>query len=146
MGRASNATRPTATSAEVRRRLAELGDGRRERLEGWGYPVADLDEWAARGDTEADQVDALLAIMLNRTEYTYDLDDVRGAEKIAKKLGATLTPRAHLISRGAVFRGGNVRGYRKPGEKNLTPRAVYGIFGGVFLLIVLAGVIVSALR
>jgi hypothetical protein len=148
MSRALNPTRPAATTAEVRQRLKNLGGVKRKRLEDWGYPIAKLDEWAARGDEQADEVDALLAIILNRADYTHDDGDVAAAEKIGKKLGALMTPHAYLVSqhKAEPLRAYNLRPGYAPGQKPMSSWWFLVILGGVFLLIVLIAVISVLLR
>ncbi|WP_194912036.1 hypothetical protein [Catenulispora rubra] len=148
MSRVVNPTRPAATTAEVRQRLKNLGGAKRERLEDWGYPIAKLDEWAARGDAQADEVDALLAIILNRADYTHDDADVAAAEKIGKKLGALMTPHAYLVSqhKAEEKRAYNIRPGAIPGETEVSGKSLWLILGGVFVLIVVGGVIVAAVR
>jgi len=148
MSRVVNPTRPAATTAEVRQRLKNLGGAKRERLEDWGYPVAKLDEWAGRGDAQADEVDALLAIILNRADYTHDDADVAAAEKIGKKFGAVMTAHAYLVSQHKTDekRAYNFRPGAVPGETDMSNKTMWKILGGVFLLIVIGGVIVAAVR
>lgn len=144
----SNPTRAAVGSADVQRRLKNLAGAKRQRLEDWGYPVSRLAEVAARADQQADGVDALLAIILNRGGYVHDDADVAAAEKIAKELGAKMTPHAYLVSQHKapekpVF---NIHGYSKPGDKEMTWRGMAAIFGGVFAALVLVAVVVVALR
>lgn len=148
MGRTLNPTRPAATTAEVRQRLKNLGGVKRKRLGDWGYPIAGLDEWAARGDEQADEVDALLAIILNRADYTHDGADVAAAEKIGKKLGARVTPHAHLVSqhKAEPLRTYNLRPGYASGRKPMSAWWFLVVFGGVFLVIVLVAVISVLLR
>lgn len=145
MSRASNPTRPTVGSAEVQQKLRNLKGAKRQRLEDWGYPVDRLAGLAARDDAQADSVDALLAIILDRGGYTHDDADVTAAEKVAKTVGAKMTPHAYLVSQNKApekpvfyYRGG-------PGG-NTTGLGMIGIFGGVFLLLVVIAVIVVAVR
>ncbi|MEZ0107317.1 hypothetical protein ABH920_001308 [Catenulispora sp. EB89] len=148
MSRELNPTRPTAATAEVRQRLANLGGTKRDRLEDWGYPIAKLDEWAARGDAQADEVDALLAIILNRANYTHDDGDVAAAEKIGKKFGARMTAHAYLVGQGKAESGPyrNIYGGYRPGQEPMSNKSLWLILGGVFLLIVIGGVIFAAVR
>ena len=139
----SNPTRPVAGTAVVQRRLRNLKGAKRRRLEDFGYPVEQLAELARRGDAEADRVDALLAIVLDRGGYTHDDEDVAAAEKVARKVGARMTPHAYLVARHKTqpwpvfyIHGGG------PGSKPATWRGVAGVFGFVFGMIVLVAVIV----
>jgi hypothetical protein len=137
-----------ADSAAVQRRLKNLTGAKRRKLEDWGYPIARLTEVAARGDRQADGVDALLAIILNRAGYVHDDADVAVAEKIAKELGAKMTPHAYLVAQHKapekpVF---NIHGASRPGDKEMTALGMAGIFGGVFLILVLIAVIVVLVR
>ncbi|MFF0264739.1 hypothetical protein [Kribbella sp. NPDC004536] len=143
----SNPTRPVASTAVVQRRLRNLKGAKRRRLEDFGYPVERLAELAGRGDAEADRVDALLAIVLNRGGYTHDDGDVAAAEKIARKVGARMTPHAYLVARHKTppwpvfyYNGG------RPGTKPMSWLGVAGVFGFVFGMIVLVAVIVVLVR
>lgn len=147
-GTAANPTRPAVDSARMQQRLKNLAGAKRQRLEDWGYPIAKLTEVAARNDTQADGVDALLAIILNRGGYTHNEADVAAAEKIAKEVGAKMTPHAYLVAlhkapEKPVF---NIHGGLKPGQKDISGFGVAAIFGGVFLVLVLIAVIVVAVR
>lgn len=144
----SNPTRPAAGTAEVQQRLRSLKGAKKQRLEDWGYPVDELAAIAGRGAADADRVDALLAIILNRAGYTHNDDDVAAAEKVAKTVGARMTPYACLVSRHKappkpVF---NIQGAPRLGDREMTWRGMAGLFGGVFGIIVLVGVIVVLLR
>ncbi|WP_194891676.1 hypothetical protein [Catenulispora pinisilvae] len=142
-----NPTRPEATGGEVLRRLKNLGGAKRGKLEDWGYPVAQLAAWAAGGDAQADEVDALLAIILNRGGYQHDADDVAAAEKIGKKLGAKMTPHAYLVAqhKAEPLPVYNLRPGVVPGHGSMSNKALLAVFGGVFLAIVIGGVVVAAL-
>ncbi|TCO53766.1 hypothetical protein [Actinocrispum wychmicini] len=148
MSTASNPTRPAAGSTDVQRRLRNLKGAKRRRLQDWGYPVDRLAEMAGRGDAQADAVDALLAIILDRGGYTHNDADVAAAERVAKQVSALMTPYAYLVARHKapekpVF---NIHGYLKPGQKDLSGLGVLGIFGGVFLILVVVAVIVVLVR
>ncbi|NUR59451.1 MAG: hypothetical protein HOV87_12400 [Catenulispora sp.] len=143
-----NPTRAAADSAAVQRRLKNLGGAKRQKLEDWGYPIVRLTEVAARGDRQADGVDALLAIILNRGGYVHDDADVAAAEKIAEELGAKMTPHAYLVALHKappkpVF---NIHGSSRPGDKEMTALGMLGIFGAVFLILVIVSVIVVLVR
>lgn len=145
---AANPTRAAVDSARMQQRLKNLAGAKRQRLEDWGYPVAKLTELAARNDAQADAVDALLAIILNRGSYTHNDADVTAAEKIAKDLGAKMTPHAYLVAlhkapEKPVF---NIHGGLKPGQKDISALGIAAIFGGVFLILVLIAVIAVAAR
>ncbi|MFL6111295.1 MAG: hypothetical protein ACJ786_08075 [Catenulispora sp.] len=146
--RASNPTRPAVGSAEVRQKLRNLAGAKRRRLEDWGYPVDQLAELAARDDAQADAVDALLAIILDRGGYTHDDADVAAAEKVAKKVDAKMTPYAYLVARHKAPErpSSNYQGYLKPGQKDTTVLGFLGIIGGVLLILVIIGVIVAFTR
>jgi hypothetical protein len=148
MSAVSNPTRPAAGTAEVRQRLKNLAGAKRQRLEDWGYPVDRLTELADRGDAQADGVDALLAIILDRGGYTHDDADVAAAEKIAKTLDAKMTPHAYLVSqhKAAERPSFNYQGAIRPGTKNLSGLGFVGVFVGVFLILVIVAVIVVAVR
>ncbi|GAA2012897.1 hypothetical protein GCM10009839_04320 [Catenulispora yoronensis] len=148
MSQAPNPTRSTAGTAEVQRRLKNLAGAKRQRLEDWGYPVARLTELAGAGDPQADHVDALLAIILDRGGYTHDDADVAAAEKVAKTVGARMTPHAYLVSQHKAPEkpAYNIRGYAKPGKKDGSGLGVLAVLGGVFLVLVVAAVIVVAVR
>ena len=142
-----NPTRPVAGTAVVQQRLRSLKGAKKQRLEDFGYPVQRLAELAGRDDAEADRVDALLAIVLNRGGYTHDDDDVAAAEKVAKKVGARMTPHAYLVARHKtppwpVFYFHSSR----PGSKPISWLGVAGVFGFVFGMIVLVAVIVVLVR
>ncbi|NUR27697.1 MAG: hypothetical protein HOV83_17945 [Catenulispora sp.] len=144
----TNPTRPAVGTAEVRQRLKNLAGAKRQRLEDWGYPIERLAELADRGDAQADGVDALLAIILNRGGYTHDDADVAAAEKIAKTLDAKMTPHAYLVSQHKAEErpSFNYQGAIRPGTKNLSNLGLVAVFGGVFLVLVLVAVIIYAVR
>lgn len=143
----ANPTRPAAGTAEVQRRLKNLAGAKRQRLEDWGYPVDRLAELAGRGDAQADGVDALLAIILDRGGYTHDDADVAAAEKVAKTVGAKMTPHAYLVSQHKAPEkpAFNYRGGLKPGQKN-SATGLIGLIVGVFVVLVVIAVIVVAAR
>jgi hypothetical protein len=143
----SNPTRPAAGTAVVQQRLRSLKGAKKQRLEEWGYPFDRLTELAGRSDAEADRVDALLAIVLNRGGYTHDDDDVTAAEKVARTVGALMTPHAYLVARHKtppwpVYYFHSIR----PGSKPISWLGVLGVFGFVFGMIVLVSTIVVLVR
>ncbi|GAA2005013.1 hypothetical protein [Catenulispora subtropica] len=148
MSTAPNPTRQAVGTAEVRQRLKNLKSAKRQRLEDWGYPVDRLAELAGRGDAQADGVDALLAIILDRGGYTHDDADVAAAEKVAKSVGAKMTPHAYLVSQNKAPEkpSFNYRGSVKPGQKEMSGLGMAAIFGGVFLVLVIVAVIIVAAR
>lgn len=143
-----NPTRPVAGTAVVRQRLRSLKGAKKRRLEDFGYPVERLAELAGRGDAEADRVDALLAIVLNRAGYKHDDDDVAAAEKVARKVGARMTPHAYLVALHKTPPWPVVYGRfsSPPGVKPISWLGVTGVFGFVFGVIVLAAVIAVLVR
>jgi hypothetical protein len=103
----ANPTRPPATRADVEQRLAELLPVQQKRLKEYGYNVSELRR-IADIEEQADAVDALLAIVTDRKGYVHDSRDVAKAEKVAKTLGAAVSPEGHLIRRKKLepFYGG----------------------------------------
>lgn len=148
MSRASNPTRPTVGSAEVQQKLRNLKGAKRQRLEDWGYPVDRLAGLAARDDAQADAVDALLAIILDRGGYTHDEADVAAAEKVAKAVDAKMTPHAYLVAQHKAPEkpAFNLFGSIKPGKKEISGLGVAGILLGVFLVLVIIAVIATLAR
>src|SRR4051794_22235803 len=110
-----NPTRPAVDSTKVRQRLRNLNGSKRRRLHDWGYPVDQLAELAGQDDTQADAVDALLAIILDRGGYTHNDADVDAAERVAKKVSARMTPYAYLVARHKAPErpAFNIHGYLK---------------------------------
>ena len=115
MSKASNPTRPTATTADVGQRLTALTAPQRRRLTDSGYSIEDLRR-VADVDKQADAVDALLAIMLDRPGYVHDQADLKAAERVARTLGAKMDPKSWLVYRKKERPSPTVRPGLKPGQ------------------------------
>jgi hypothetical protein len=145
MSKASNPTRPTATSAGVLQQISGLDRRDRGNLEKWGYPITELQRVAGVED-QVDAVDALLAIMLDRPGYEHNDRDLKMATRVSKTLKAPVNPRAMLAKQGKV----NVvtHGYFSEGvAKNPgSGKTVILVFASVVLIIFLIAVVVVAFK
>jgi len=130
-----NPTRPTATAADVERHLAELRPVQQKRLSDYGYKLADLRR-ICEVDGQADSVDALLAIVTDRPGYEHDQRDLGKAAKVAKTVGAAISPEAHLMTRKKYkpFYGG--RNSTSPSAREMQKKG--GVWSGP-----LGGVLIS---
>jgi hypothetical protein len=144
MSKASNPTRPTASSAEVGRRLSGLSAPQRRRLTDSGYSIESLRR-VSEIEEQADAVDALLAIFLDRQGYTHDQADLKAATKVAHTLNAKVDPKSWLIYRKKE-QSTQFGGFADPGRirRSRVSGWVYGaVVGGIVLAILLLALVVT---
>ena len=141
MSKASNPTRPAATTEEVGHRLDALSAKQRRRLTDCGYSIADLRR-VSEVEKQADAVDALLAIMLDRQGYVHDQGDLKAAQRVAHTLDAKMDPKSWLIHRKKEQPTMAVTRPSKPASWGM----IAGIIGGFFALLFIVAALVVATR